>query len=296
MSHTIIIGGTGTLGQEITRQLLSRNPKASITIFSRDELKQSAMRRAFGDYRGLRFLIGDVRDMHAIGRALYDTETVFHVAALKHIDICEENPIEAMRTNVLGTFNVAETALDRCIPRVVFASTDKAVMPINTYGHCKAISERYLLGLNAKQPFTKFSVFRWANVLGSRGSVVHRFAETLSKWQRVDITDVEMTRFWIRIQDAARFMIDMHAKAPLTSVAIPPMKAASVLRLAASVARSLGVPKYHVNVVGTRPGEKIHEAIDWSTKQGLVTSDSAEQYSDAELDHMVRPICAEAAA
>lgn len=296
MSDVVIVGGTGTLGQELARQMLLRDPKASIGIFSRDELKQQQMRRAFGDYRGLRFVIGDVRDPKAIARALYDTETVFHVAALKHLDVCEENPVEAWATNVTGTHNVADVALDRCIPHVVFSSTDKAVLPVNTYGHCKALCERYLLGLNAKQHFTRFSVFRWANVLGSRGSVVHRFAETLTAARRVDVTDPEMTRFWIRIEDAVRFMLDRHAKAPLSTVSIPPMKAASVVRLAASVARVLGVRQYHVNVIGQRPGEKVHEAIDWTKERGLVTSDTAEQYSDSELDEMVRPLFAKAAA
>ncbi len=291
----LIVGGTGTLGQELVRQLLGKDPRESITILSRDELKQQTMRRAFGDYKTLRFMIGDVRDRESIDRAIRDTEVLFHVAAMKHIDVCEANPLEAMKTNIDGTVNIAEMAMARCIPRVVFSSTDKAVMPINIYGHTKALSERYLLGLNAEQPFTKFSVFRWANVLGSRGSVLHQFASTLLSHRRVDITDAEMTRFWIRIEDAVRFML-CYERAQLLSPTIPPMKASSVVRLAAAVARVLGVKHYKINIVGSRPGEKIHEAIDWSVTKGLVTSDAAEQYTDDELDELVRPLLVEKAA
>lgn len=295
MSEVLIIGGTGTLGQELVRQLLRRDPRQSITILSRDELKQQTMRRSFGDYKTLRFLIGDVRDRRSIERAMRDIDVIYHVAAMKHVDICEANPAEAVKTNVDGTFNVAAAALEHCVPRVIFSSTDKAVLPINVYGHTKAISERYLLSLNVEQPLTRFGVFRWGNVVGSRGSVLHRFAETLTTSRRVDITDPSMTRFWIRIEDAVRYMLS-HERVPLTAAAIPTMKAAPVLRLAAAVARAVGVKTYSVNNVGMRPGEKVHEAIDWNQQMGLITSDNAPQYTDAELDDLVRPLFAEKAA
>jgi len=295
MSDVLIIGGTGTLGQELTRQLLKKDPKANITIMSRDELKQQAMKRTFADYKKVRYVLGDIRDRDSIRRAIDDTEAIFHVAALKHIDVCEENPVETFRTNVDGTVNVAEVAMERCVRHMVFSSTDKAVMPINVYGHTKAIGERYLLGLNQRQSMTRFGVYRWANVLGSRGSVVHRFAETLLQHKRVDITDPEMTRFWLRIEDAAEFMLSSYERAPMSRVNIPPMKAASVLRLAAAIAKALGIKAYKVNVIGMRPGEKVHEAID-STPKGLLTSDTAAQYSDEELEAMVRQVVREAAA
>lgn len=290
-----IIGGTGTLGQELTLQLLKGDPKASITILSRDELKQQAMRQALSDYRHVRFQIGDIRDPRSLHRALANCDVAFHVAAMKHIDVVEDNPVEAVRTNVDGTINVAEVALDHCVSRVVFSSTDKAVLPINVYGHTKAINERYLLGLNREQPLTRFAVYRWGNVIGSRGSVVHRFAETLVRHRRVDITDPEMTRFWLTIDSAARFMIESYQNASLTTATIPPMKAASVLRVAAAVSRAVGVKQYRVNVVGMRPGEKVHEAIQLSAG-GPLTSDTAEQYTDAELDALIRPCFARSAA
>jgi UDP-N-acetylglucosamine 4,6-dehydratase len=278
----VILGGTGTLGREIVRQLTAKRADAKITVFSRDEAKQQDMRKAFPK---VRYILGDIRDKASVLKAMEGATTVFHVAALKHLDVIEDNVSEAIRTNITGTINAAEAAIEAKVPRFVFSSTDKAVDPANVYGHTKAIGERYLLRLNSIQDHTRFSVFRWANVVGFRGSVLHYFAQTLREKNEASITDAAMTRYWIRIEDAVKFMLGNYGHAPLGAPMIPPMKAASVVRLADSVARAVGAAGYTLNMVGVRAGEKIHEAI--SPGQ---TSDKAPQYEDHELDDLVRSV------
>lgn len=283
---TIIVGGTGTLGRELTKQLLWADPEAKITCFSRDEMKQQQMR---SEYPTVRYVIGDVRDRRTLDQVIAGHEAVFHVAALKHVDVVESNPVEAIKTNILGTINVAEAALAAGARYVVFSSTDKAVLPINTYGHTKAICERYLLGLNTAQSATRFSVFRWGNVLGSRGSVIHAFAKSLTETKKICLTHSEMTRFWIHIEDAVGFMMSRYETAALNRVQIPEMKAAKVLRLAEAIAKAKGVKKYSVEVVGIRVGEKIHEQLE-SNHEFCLRSDNSPQYSDEELLAMVRAV------
>ena len=251
----VIIGGTGTLGNCLTEKLHAGN---EVVCFSRDELKQQEMRRRYPD---VRFVIGDIRDKASLKPVLVGADVVFHVAALKHVDVLEANPTEAIKTNILGTINVAEAAIEAKVPFVVFSSTDKAVLPINTYGMTKASSERYLLNLNKQQDGTRFSVFRWGNVMGSRGSVVHYFAETLKADGLVNITDPRMTRFWIHISDAVDFMLSNYWTAAADDVMIPPMKAAGVLDLAHVTALATGHPKYQIRLSGIRPGEKIDETL-----------------------------------
>jgi UDP-N-acetylglucosamine 4,6-dehydratase len=234
----------------------------------------------------VRYVIGDIRDKASLKPVVAGADVVFHVAALKHVDVLEANPTEAIKTNILGTFNVAEAAMEAKVPFVVFSSTDKAVLPINTYGMTKAASERYLLNLNAQQDVTRFSVFRWGNVMGSRGSVVHFFQDTLHKDGLVKVTDPRMTRFWIHIDDAVKFMLDKYECAPANDVMIPPMKAASILDLAHATAKAIGVPKYQVQLCGIRPGEKIHETLH-SSHEFCLRSDTAEKFTVPELQAMV---------
>lgn len=283
MNSTVIVGGTGTLGKEICRQLLSENESAMITVFSRDELKQQEMKREFPF---VRYFIGDIRDRDSLSRAFRGAGTIFHCAALKHVDVVEENPMEAVKTNVIGTQNVIDAAIAARARRVIFSSTDKAVAPINVYGHTKAIGERLILGSNCADLSThpKFSVFRWGNVVGSRGSVIHAFAKSLREEGKIRLTEADMSRFWIRIECAVRFMVE-NSQISTGKVMIPPMKAASVLRFAAVVAGLVGVKNYEIEITGKRPGEKIHETVT----EGL-SSDHAPQYSDAELVDLIQPI------
>jgi UDP-N-acetylglucosamine 4,6-dehydratase/5-epimerase len=282
-----IAGGTGSLGRGLTKALLEF-PHAEITIFSRDELKQKEMAAEFDSVR-LRFIVGDIRDRAALERALPGHEVVFNVAALKHVDVAEANPEESLKTNVLGAINVADAAISSAVPFVVFSSTDKAVSPINAYGMCKGLSERILFARNRSQDVTRFSVFRWGNVTTSRGAFLHLLRERVRNREPVPLTDVEMTRFWIRIEDAVKFMLDHYADAPKDRALVPPMKAAPVTTLALAVAEVEGVTEpVRFKDVGIRRGEKLHEVVeDWGGP-GTISSQLAPQYSVSELAELIR--------
>lgn len=284
----VILGGTGTLGREVTRQILERRDGSEIVCFSRDELKQKELLRDFQTPEMLRCRLGDIRNISSLARTLEPGDHVFHVAALKHVDTCELNIEECIATNLIGTQNVADVAKALGVARVVFSSTDKAVDPINAYGMCKGISEKLLLSRNSECG-PKFTVYRWGNVLGSRGSIVHGFANAIKTTGKVPITNLAMTRFWIRIEDAVKFMLDTYQgtnPGPL----IPPMKAAQVTKLANAVANSIGHPLYTISDVGIRPGEKIHEQIVSKHISPEANSRQSDQYSLEELESMVRPI------
>ncbi len=281
LRKTLIIGGTGTLG----RALLERLPSNEVVIFSRDELKQHELRHK---YPSLKTIIGDIRDAKSLELAMDGIKDVFHVAALKHVDILEDNPYEAHRTNVIGTMNSAEAAKKAGVRNFYFTSTDKAVMPINVYGMTKAIAERYLLNQNSDKPFfTNFKVFRWGNIVGSRGSVVNLFAKTLKEEGAVCVTDRRMTRFWMLIDDAIDFMLNF--KGDPNKVNFPEMKAAPVLDLAKAVADVLGISDYQIKDVGIRPGEKLHECL-YSSHDECIRSDTAPRLTHDELVAMVRPL------
>jgi FlaA1/EpsC-like NDP-sugar epimerase len=283
--RTVVIGGTGTLGTTIIDSLYG-SASQDLVVFSRDELKQQQMK---AKYPGVTYVIGDVRDQASVRDAVRGADRVFLVAALKHVDVIEDNPVEAVKTNIIGTINVAEACYAARVQNVVFSSTDKAVLPINTYGMTKGISERYLLGLNSRQMAPRFAVYRWGNVIGSRGSVIHSFADTLRKQGKVFITDPCMTRFWIHIEEAVAFMLSTWREAYFDRVMIPEMRAAKVIDLAEATARALGISNYGIEVVGIRPGEKIHECLE-SNHDYCVRSDTCNQYSIDELEAMARRV------
>lgn len=282
----LIIGGTGTLGKETTRQILSRDHGAKIIIFSRDELKQKEMKNEYksGD---ISFVLGDIRDLDSIHRHMRGVDTVFHFAALKHVEIAEENPEECIKTNLLGTVNVADSACSHGVSNVVFTSTDKAVDPINLYGLCKGASELVLLNRNRTQEKTRFSVFRWGNILGSRGSVIHLFAKSIRDKKPITVTNPEMTRFWMRIEDAASFMLDNYTQAPKSFALVPKMKSASIIDIVMAVSLSLGEKPVEIKNVGLRAGEKIHEAL-WSQHSEFpLYSNHSNRYTETELVGLV---------
>jgi UDP-N-acetylglucosamine 4,6-dehydratase len=278
----VILGGTGTLGRALTRALLKDEATESITCFSRDELKQKELAAEIRDPR-LNFVLGDIRNPYTLWQAMHRKDVVFHVAALKHIDTLEMNPEESVRTNILGTINVADEAIRAGVKHVVFSSTDKACAPINVYGMSKGISERILLHRNEVQSTTHFSVFRWGNVLNSRGSVIPFFVKTLKAEKKAYLTHPEMTRFWITIEDAVAFMLANYKTAQETM--IPAIKGATVERVIDTTARILGYSEYQTHVVGIRPGEKLHESL----LPGM-SSDTWVQYSSEELESLVRPV------
>lgn len=280
--NALIIGGTGSLGHALVPILLRKGYQ--ITILSREELKQKKMAAL---YPSLNYVLGDVRDYESIAPHCLGKEVVFHLAAMKHVEIAEKNIEESIKINLLGSLNVAKAARKYC-NYAVFSSTDKAVLPINVYGMCKALSEKLWLDFN-KDGGCKFSVFRWGNVLGSRGSVIHSFSETLQKQNKVFITHPEMTRFFIRLAAAADFMVDNFKFPILDAPMLPPIRATSVLALAESVAAYHNKYDYKVEFTGIRPGEKMHEALDYHDHPAFsLTSDSCEQLNKEELFNLVK--------
>lgn len=254
----LITGGTGSFGQAMTRKLLTQYNPQSIRIFSRDELKQHDMRITFKDDSRLRFFIGDVRDPIRLQRALDGVHVVFHAAALKQVPACEYNPIEAIRTNVDGAINVIESCLDRGVSRVIALSTDKAASPINLYGATKLCSDKLFIHANnyAGGQDVKFSVVRYGNVMGSRGSVIPVFREQLKNGRTLTITHKDMTRFWITLDQATNFVLTSLTVMHGGEIFVPKIPSMRVIDLARAMADDA-----ELVFIGIRPGEKIHEFL-----------------------------------
>jgi UDP-N-acetylglucosamine 4,6-dehydratase len=260
MKKYVILGGTGTLGKEITRQLADQ-VDTEVVIFSRGELAQKQMAEEFRKYKNLRFKIGDIRDFDSVLAVCRDAHTVFHVAALKHVDTLELNPEESVKTNIIGTINVANACIQARVMFCAFSSTDKAVEPVNAYGMCKGVSEKILFQKNREQTTTRFSVFRWGNVASSRGSVLPVFVSAIKKGDEVPITDFKMTRFWIKIQDAVAFMLASYRGAKTDAAMIPPIKSAPLMEVVSVLGEHIGsLPR--TKKIPIRPGEKLHESLD----------------------------------
>lgn len=276
--RTLIVGGSGTLGSALIERL-----EGEVICFSRGELAQKQLS---AKHPNVNMVIGDVRDMQAVDHAMAGVDTVFLLAAIKHIDIAEKNPLEAFKTNVLGAVNVGKSALARGVKHVVYSNTDKSVLPISAYGYSKAMAQSYLLHLNGKGK-TKFSSFLWGNVVASRGSVIQLFVEKLLRYEVIPVTDPRMSRFWLTIDQAADFMLDSYVNAPTDKAMVPPVKAATVIRVIESLARLLKVKNYVLGNVGHRGIEKLYEVLE-STHEGCLRSDTCEQYADAELDDLFR--------
>lgn len=255
----LIIGGTGTLGKELTRQLYG---KTHITIFSRDEHKQAAMRREFPKCT---YRLGDIKEEFSLPAPFFDK--VYLTAALKHVDVLEENPEQCWRTNIEGVENV----LNIYAEDVKFCTTDKAVKPINVYGASKMVAEKLAHTYGAQ-------IYRWGNVIGSQGSAIPFFIQRIKENKFIPLTDERMTRFWIRIEDAARFMIEEEG----SGILIPPMKAAKVTEICHAIGELIG-NEVNFEHVGLRPGEKIHEELDDGT-----TSETCEHYTREELKDLLR--------
>lgn len=281
--RALIIGGTGTLGRALTKELL-KDPVNRIVCLSRCELKQKQLKSDFGNHPHLVTVLGDVRDLDSLLGPADGVDAIFHVAALKHIDVLEENPEESIKTNILGTLNVAKAAEMKRVPYVAFSSTDKACEPVNVYGMCKAISERVLLERNRGRIIPRFSVFRWGNVFGSSGSAIHAFAKDIKEGRNPKLTDIHMTRFWIKIEDAARFLLDNYMSASISQPMIPPIKAAPVRDVMKAIAHHLGTGG-EFDVMGMRRGEKVHEKLT----PGM-SSEFGPQFSTDELRRMVAEV------
>ncbi len=273
----LLTGGTGSFGHAFVDRVTERWPDAVIRIYSRDELKQSEMRDRYGD-TNLRYLIGDVRDRSRMSRAAQGCDVIVHAAAMKQVPACEYNPFEAVRTNVLGAQHVVDAAIDAKVPRVVALSTDKAVNPVNLYGATKLCAEKIFVQGNAyaAQSATRLACVRYGNVVGSRGSVVPVFRQQAAERGRLTITDERMTRFWITLPQAVDLVLYALEHLQGGEVFIPKIPSMRVVDLAEAMAP--GVPR---DVIGIRPGEKLHEL--------MITSDESRHAVDAGDVYVVLP-------
>ena len=254
----LITGGTGSFGKAyVTNLLSSHNPK-KVIIFSRDEMKQFEMRGKFANDPRLRFFIGDIRDKERLLRAFSGVNYIVHAAALKQVDTGEYNPREFILTNVIGSQNVVDAAIDSGVTNVVALSTDKASSPINLYGATKLTADKLftaanVYGANSK---TKFSVVRYGNVMGSRGSIIPLFQELAAKGLPIPVTDLRMTRFWITLDQAVKFVDEAFSEMNGGELFIPRIPSMKITDLVAAIA-----PNSKIKEIGIRPGEKLHEEM-----------------------------------
>jgi UDP-N-acetylglucosamine 4,6-dehydratase/5-epimerase len=257
-SSILVTGGTGSFGKAFVRYALDHLSPRRLVIFSRDELKQYEVRQLFNDDRRLRWFIGDIRDERRMLRAMHDVDYVVHAAALKQVDTAEYNPFEFVKTNVVGSQNVIEAAIDTGVKKVVALSTDKASSPINLYGATKLTADKLFISGNhyaAAYP-TRFAVVRYGNVMGSRGSVIPFFRRLAAEGRSLPITDLRMTRFFITLEEAVRFVVDSFDKMHGGELYVPRIPSMKITDLAQAVA-----PGAEMHNAGLRPGEKLHEEM-----------------------------------
>jgi UDP-N-acetylglucosamine 4,6-dehydratase len=257
--NILITGGTGSFGNEFVSHLLKNYKCNKIIVFSRDELKQYDMRIKFNRFKNLRFFIGDIRDLDRLKFAFRDVDFVVHAAALKHVPIAEYNPLEFIKTNIMGSSNIVTAALDAQVKKVMALSTDKAVNPMNLYGATKLCAEKIFLDANALSgtKSTKFSVVRYGNVLNSRGSIIPLILKIKSeKKLEVPLTDEKMTRFFISLTDAVKFVISSFKLMDKGEIFVPKMPSVFIKDLIKSI-----YPTCKIKNIGIRPGEKIDEML-----------------------------------
>lgn len=254
----LITGGSGSLGKALVRQLLDNTDVRRIAIYSRDELKQFHMRTEFEDDTRLRWFLGDIRDKDRLVRAMHGVDYVVHAAALKQVDTGEYNPMEFIKTNVLGSQNVIEASIDAGVSKVVALSTDKASSPINLYGATKLTADKLFVAANnySHSYGTSFCVVRYGNVMGSRGSVIPFFQNLASEGKPLPITDLRMTRFWISIDDAVNFVLESFEIMQGGELYVPRIPSMRIVDLATAIS-----PNSKIVEIGIRPGEKLHEEM-----------------------------------
>ncbi|MEM9702049.1 MAG: UDP-N-acetylglucosamine 4,6-dehydratase (inverting) [Planctomycetota bacterium] len=278
-STILITGGTGSFGKKFVETVLERHRPRKLIIFSRDELKQFEMAQVFrpADHPALRYFIGDVRDRERLYRAFDEVDIVVHAAAMKQVPTAEYNPIEAIRTNVDGASNIIDAAIDRGVKRVIALSTDKAVNPVNLYGATKLCSDKLFVAGNhyAGPKRTRFSLVRYGNVVGSRGSVIPLF-KRLKETGRLPITDDRMTRFWITLEQGVDLVLKALHRMGGGEVYVPKIPSMKITDLAKAIG-----PECELDVVGVRPGEKLHEV--------MITEDDARNTVEYDDHYTILP-------
>lgn len=271
----LVTGGTGSFGKKFTEIVLKDHDIKALRILSRDELKQLEMNHRFNDPR-LRFLLGDVRDKDRLYRAMNGVDIVVHAAALKQVPAAEYNPLEAVKTNVLGAANVIDATIDNSVKKVMFISTDKAVHPVNLYGATKLVAEKLFVHANAYSGSrVRFSCVRYGNVVGSRGSVIPLFLQQREN-DVITITDERMTRFWITLEDGVRFVISCIDRMVGGEVFVPKTRSMRLMEIVQTIA-----PTARREVIGIRPGEKLHEE--------LVTREEAPRTKEFDDYYVIEP-------
>lgn len=257
----LVTGGTGSFGHQIVRELFKYEP-ASINVFSRDEKKQYDMAISYRKYTKLKFNIGDVRDLERTREAMRGIDIVFNAAALKQVPNCEYAPFEAVQTNIIGANNVRRAAIEAGVHIVVSISTDKAVKPVNVMGMTKAIQERIMLDPSYSGTKTKFVCVRYGNVLGSRGSVVPLFCDCIQNKRPLPITNPAMTRFQLTLQESVQLVLWATVEGECGDLWVRKMPSANIVNLAKALSYGItGREDYPIEIVGTRPGEKMHEVL-----------------------------------
>ena len=272
----LITGGCGSFGQKFVKIILKEHNPKSVRIYDNRELAQVEMEREFNDQR-LRFFLGDVRDINRLNRAMNGVDIVVHAAALKHVPICEYNPIEAVRTNIDGAINVIDAAINNNVEKVMAISTDKAVQPVNLYGATKMVAEKLFVQANSYSSGKKttFSCCRYGNVFGSSGSIVPLFKEQKEKGE-ITITDEQMTRFWITLEGGVNFVIKCIGIMQGGEIFVPKISSMKITDLADAIA-----PQARKKIIGVRPGEKLHEV--------LLTAEEARHTKELEDSFVIEP-------
>ncbi|WLD94953.1 polysaccharide biosynthesis protein [Alkalihalobacillus sp. AL-G] len=256
----LITGGTGSWGHELVKQLLEKKPK-EIRIFSRNEASQVHMQHEFDNDSRLTFIIGDIREYAGLAKATKGVDYIYHLAALKHVPICEHQPYEALKTNVLGTQHVIEAAIENNVEKVIYISTDKAANPSNFYGMTKAIGEKLIIYANLLSSTTNFVCVRGGNVLGTNGSVIHVFKRQINQKGEIRITDKRMTRFFLTLHDAIKLLFKATYESRGGEIFVMKMPTCKIIDLAKVLINESEKPDVEIVETGIRPGEKLHEIL-----------------------------------
>ncbi len=271
----LISGGTGSFGNAVLRRFL-KSDFSEIRIFSRDEKKQDDMRKQYNNPK-LKFYIGDVRDQQSVLNAVRGVDFIFHAAALKQVPSCEFHPLEAVKTNVLGTENVLEAAIACNVQRVICLSTDKAVYPINAMGISKAMMEKVAIAKSRGSESTVVCITRYGNVMASRGSVIPLFVEQIRAGKPLTVTDPNMTRFMMTLDDAVDLVLYAFQHGRPGDIFVQKAPAATIATLANALTELMGTPEHQINVIGTRHGEKLYEVL-LSREEMAAAEDLGEYY------------------
>jgi UDP-N-acetylglucosamine 4,6-dehydratase len=281
-SSILITGGTGSLGKSLVRHLLESTNVRRIAIFSRDELKQQVLRREIGEDDRLRWLLGDIRDLERLKLAVKNVDYLIHTAALKQVDTGEYNPMEFIKTNILGSQNVIQASMSAGVKKVIALSTDKASSPINLYGATKLTADKLFVAANnySKASGTAFSVVRYGNVMGSRGSVIPYWESLARVGKPIPITDFRMTRFWITVNQAVSFIMESFAQMSGGETYVPKIPSMKIVDLAQAVTGDADLKE-----IGMRPGEKLHEE--------MISSDDSRRTFLVDDRYIIAPVVAD---